>query len=466
MSRINTNISSLVAIQQLGRNQTDLSLHLQRLASGLQINSGADAPAGLIASENLKSEINGITQAIDNAARAGNVVNTAEGALGEVNSLLLQVQTLTNQAANSGALSQSEIQANQLQVDSILNSINRVANTTEFNGVKLLNGSLDYTTSGLASSAIANSQIYSASLPDNGQVQVTVQVTASAQTGSLNFAGTSIGAQPTTFEVTGNLGTQQLSFSNSAANSAVAFAINQIKTATGVSATASAGGVHLSSTAYGSSQFVSVKTISGAFVDGKSGGKDAVVNVNGQRADVDGLHASVRSDNLDISLDLTAAFGQQTTATKNFYITGGGAKFQVGSSVNQAAQVSLGIQNVSTGTLGDAVHGYLSSLGTGGAASLISGNTTAAQTVITEVIQQVSELRGRLGAFQKDTLTTNVNSLNVALTNVTASESTIADADFAVETAALTRAQVLVQANTSVLAQANATPQTVLSLLK
>src|SRR5207245_2158100 len=99
---------------------------LQRLSTGLQINTGKDAPAGLIASETLRSEINGINQAVDNSTRAGNVINTAEGALNEVSALLLQVQSLTNQAANTGALSPDEIQANQLQVDAILNSVNRI----------------------------------------------------------------------------------------------------------------------------------------------------------------------------------------------------------------------------------------------------------------------------------------------------------------------------------------------------
>src|SRR5580765_5639392 len=102
MSRINTNIASLEAINRLNKNNTDLATRLQRLSTGLKINTGKDAPAGLIASETLRSEINGIGQAIDNSQRAGNVVNTAEGALSEVNSLLLEVQSLTNQAANTG----------------------------------------------------------------------------------------------------------------------------------------------------------------------------------------------------------------------------------------------------------------------------------------------------------------------------------------------------------------------------
>src|ERR1700704_6513718 len=168
MSRINSNLASLQAQHTLSRNQSDLATRLQRLSTGLKINTGKDAPAGLIASETLRSEISGIHQAIDNSTRAGNVVNTAEGALSEVSSLLLEVQGLTNQAANTGALSPEEIKANQLQVDAILNSVNRISNTTQFNNVKLLNGSLDYTTSGVLSTAIANFQINAAKIPDNG----------------------------------------------------------------------------------------------------------------------------------------------------------------------------------------------------------------------------------------------------------------------------------------------------------
>jgi len=162
MGRINTNIPSLQAIHRLTRNNTDLATHLQRLSTGLRINTGKDAPAALIASETLRSEINGIHQAIDNSQRANNVVNTAEGALGEVSSLLLEIQGLTNEAANTGALSDQEIEANQLQVDAILNSINRIANTTQFNGMKLLNGTLDYSTSGVSASKIDIVQVNAA----------------------------------------------------------------------------------------------------------------------------------------------------------------------------------------------------------------------------------------------------------------------------------------------------------------
>ena len=462
MGRINTNIPSLQAIHRLSRNNTELATRLQRLSTGLRINTGKDAPAGLIASETLRSEINGINQAIDNSQRANNVVNTAEGALGEVSSLLLEIQALTNEAANTGALSQQEIQANQLQVDAILNSINRIANTTQFNGVKLLNGSLDYTTSGVDAAAIDIIQVNAAKLPDNGSVNITVQVTNSADVGTLTFTSSGIGSAPTTIEVSGNTGSEQLSFAASARNSAIAVAINQLKESTGVSASVIGGGqLGLYSTQFGSKQFVSVKTITGAFMDGKEFGENAVVSINGSQAEVDGLVASVRTGELDVTLTLDRAFAQTTTppnSQTSFQITGGGAKFQLGSEVNRQGQVHIGINAMSTAKLGNDVVGYLSTISSGGDNSLVGGNTNQAQKVLSAAIRQVATLRGRLGALQKNVLETNVNSLSIALENVTASESAIRDADFAEETAALTRAQILVQANTSVLAQANASP--------
>ncbi len=465
MSRINSNIGSLRAITTFNKNQTDLQTRLQRLSTGLKINSGKDAPAGLIASETLRSEIAGINQGIANSQRASNVVNTAEGSLSEVSSLLLQVQSLTNEAANTGALSTQEIQANQLQVDSILNSINRISNTTQFNGVKLLNGALDYTTSNVASTAIDTLEINAAKLPENGSITITVNVTASAQLGTLTNTASGVGASAVTIEIAGTQGTEQLSFAASTHNSAIVVAINQIRGSTGVSAALSGSALKITSTAFGSKEFVSVKTISGSFLNGKDFGANAVVSVNGTQAEVDGRTASVRTADLDVTFQLDSNFAQQTAAGTSFQITGGGAKFQIGSEVTRQGQIQIGISSVSTTKLGDGVNGYLSSIGSGGGSSLVSGNTIQAQKILSTAIRQVATLRGRLGALQKNVLDTNVSSLSVALENVTASESDIRDADFAAETAALTRAQILVQANTSVLAQANSSPQQVLSLL-
>ncbi|RLG43490.1 MAG: flagellin, partial [Thermoproteota archaeon] len=126
---------------------------------------------------------------------------------------------------------------------------------------------------------------------------------------------------------------------------------------------------------------------------------------------------------------------------------------------------SVGIQSVAPSQLGNPTDGFLSSLKSGAANALSGNNLYTAQNIVDAAVADITTLRGRLGAFQRNTLETNVNSLRVTLENVTASESAIRDADFAAETAALTRSQILVQANTSVLSLANTMPQSVLALL-
>src|SRR5215212_4775499 len=187
MARINTNVASLTAQRGLSKSQRTLNDTLQRLSSGLRINRGADDPAGLIASEGLRSEIAGINQAIDNSSRASNVISTAEGALSEVASLLLNVKDLVVEAANAGALSTEEIKANQLQVDSAVASITRISNTTTFAGLKLLNGNLDYITSGVAQSALTAVHINQANFGTATSIPVEVDVITSAQTADLEF---------------------------------------------------------------------------------------------------------------------------------------------------------------------------------------------------------------------------------------------------------------------------------------
>jgi len=469
MSRINTNVSSLIAQRVLTRNNNSLNKSLERLSTGLKINSGADDPAGLIVSENLRDEKAGITQAIDNANRASNIIGTAEGGLSEVSSLLTQLQSLVSQSANSGGLSKEEVDANQLQVDSILSTVNRIAQSTSFQGKKLLNGSYSYTTSGVASTSFDNVQINAAKIPSGKTVNVVVEVTTSAQTAQLGYTGGAIAGGNVTIEIAGNTGTEQLSFASGTTVSAVAAGINSVTTATGVSATVSGTDLRIESTEFGSDNFVSVKAVAGSFsvsggASGKDYGRDAAVTINGASAQAHGKAISFRSSNLDIEFDLDATFN--TPGTDSFHITGGGAEFALGSKVTEANKASLGISSVSTGSLGDSTSGFLSSLASGGANSLTSNNLVTAQKVIDKAIKQVSSLRGRLGAFQKFTIGSTINSLGVAYENVSASESAIRDTDFAQETANLTRNQILSQAATTVLAQANAAPQNALSLLR
>ena len=475
MSRINTNVPSLYAQQGLAKSQQALSTTLQRLSTGLRINSGADDPAGLIASQQLKSEIAGISQAVSNSQRANNVIATAEGALNEVSSLLQSVKGLIVQAANSGAMSADEIAANQLQLDSAVQSITRISETTTFAGLHLIDGSLSYLTSGLNSTAIQSLNISQANLGSNPSMPVQVNVLTSAQQANLEFTASSI-AKSVTLEVTGNNGTQTLTFTSGTAASAIAYAMNTISDSTGVTAKMNnaanaASGIVFSSTGFGSRSFVSIQAQAGTFatkdVKGNSQdrvvGRDAIATVNGALTVGDGLDLKLNTSSLDLEMTLGTTFGAGKTS---FAITGGGALFQLGAQVASNQQVSIGIPSIAASKLGNGTVGHLSDVVTGGVSSLVSGNAAAASQIIEASLNQVSILRGRLGAFQQGTLNTNINTLNVALENVTSANSSIADADFAAETANLTRSQILVQAGTSVLSTANSSPQSVLSLLQ
>jgi flagellin len=473
MARINTNVASLIAQRGLAQSQQALSTSLERLSTGLRINTGEDDPAGLIASDGLKSEIAGINEGISNSQQASNVISTAEGALNEISSLLLTIKGLVVQSANSGALSPDEIAANQLQVDSAVQSITRISNTTTFAGLQLINGNLGYITSGVDATKIDALTVSQANFGTNTTVPVNVNVLTSARTAALEYTASSI-ATSVTLNISGNLGAQTLTFTSGTTASAIAYAVNSISDSTGVTAKLTgptlASGLTFGSTGYGSKSFVSVTAQKGSFatVDTSGNaktrtvGQDAVATINGALTTGDGLNLKVNTSSLDLDLTLDKSVGIGATT---FALTGGGALFQLGPQVTSGQQVSIGIQSVAASQLGNSTVGFLNDIVTGGVSTLVGGQDGPASQIVEQAITQVSNLSGRLGAFAADTLDTNVNSLNVALENVTSSNSQIEDADFAAETANLTRAQILTQAGTSVLSTANSTPQEVLKLL-
>ena len=486
MSRINTNVSSLIAQNNLAKSNKSLSTSLERLSTGLRINRGADDPAGLIVSERLRSEIKGVGQAIDNSERAVNVIATAEAALQEISTLLTETKALIVQAANTGAFSKAEIEANQLQIDSAIDSITRISSTTSFAGLKLLNGSLDYLTSGVNNTQIQDLKIFGANFGTNSTIPVNVEVLNSAETASLFISGNTTGStgqllSSVTLEVQGVKGVQVFSFISGTALSAVAFAVNQVSDSTGVTANlVSAGdptsGLVLNSGGFGSNSFVSVRKINGGdtfqtfttqggTATNRDVGEDVLALVNGNLALGDGLKVSLNAPTLNMSLNLTAAAAQQFS-TYNFTVTGGGANYQIGPSVNSAQQVGFGIQSVAASHLGNETLGFLESVKSGNANSLVAGEQRAASDVIDVAIDQIAVMRGRLGAFERNTLQTTIRSSQISLENLTSAESKIRDTDFAYETSKLTRAQILVQAGTSQLAIANSTSQSVLALLQ
>ncbi|HVZ94271.1 MAG TPA: flagellin [Phycisphaerales bacterium] len=509
MARINTNVSSMIAQSKLARSNSQLQTTLQRLATGYRINRGADDPAGLIVSERLRTELAGLNQGVKNSERASGVISTTEGSLAEVSDLLNSIKALVVEAANTGAVSPEEINANQLQIDSAIDSITRIANTASFAGLKLLNGSLSYTTSGLDNTKIVKNQFFGVTFADRSTVDVNVEVLGSAQTAKLflNTDWTVANSLPSTvtLEISGRDGVDEITFTSGTTVNAMIDAINSRSATTGVhaarvNASDATSGIVLTSLAFGSDAFAAVKRLSGGTVlqfarlqndapgmidwatpasytaAETDSGRDVSVLVNGALATGRGLEVTVRNPNLDMKLLLSQTFGTTVNGTPEaFVITGGGARYQLGPQITAQQQVNIGLNSVAATRLGgtyvtlsDGVTQqlqFLSSLKSGGANKLNGGNLANASRILETAIDEISTVRGRLGAFERNILQTNVRSLQAGIENITASDSIIRDTDFAKETSELTRAQILVSAGTSVLATANANSQVVLQLL-
>ncbi len=521
MTRINTNVQSMLAQRVLGQNNNALNTSLERLSTGLRINRGADDPAGLIASQNLRAEKAGISAAIKNAERADQVVNIAEGGLNEVSSLLTELQSLVTLSANDAGLSQEEKEANQLQVDSILQTIDRLASSTSFQGTKLLSGTLDYEVTGVDAN-VESFKVNGAKLEYGETMDVEVITTASAQVGGffmelgtggvidLGGAGASDGNNSQfVIEIAGAEGSRELSFSSGTSIQQMVDVINTFSDVTGVEATLSGtDDMRLVSTDRGSDNFVALRvvddgniqnsnlynldadnetTASGATLGEltvanfgntiRDEGQDVEAFINGQKATTKGTVVRINTDFLDVEIDLkynngaasAGDVGKVGGANPTFTISGGGADFQLAGNVDIAGKVSLGIGNVAVREIGKVVDGsqshFLSDLGSGKDLNVADGDTSLAQKAVTQAIKEVSSLRGRLGAFQQNTIGATIRNLGTTLENTSAAESTIRDTDFASETASLTRNQVLSQSAQQVLSLANQQPQSALALL-
>ncbi|MEO1009322.1 MAG: flagellin [Planctomycetota bacterium] len=518
MTRINTNVPSMIARSNLERTNRELDTRLERLSTGLQINRGRDDPAGLIISERLRANIQGAEQGIKNSERASSVIATAEGSLSEVNELLNSIKALVVEAANTGAFSDEEIAANQAQIDSAIDSITRISDTARFGDLRLLDGSLGYQTSGVALSALGKVDIRAASFAQDDNISVEVEVLNSAQQGGLYVRGDlpTPGAvengtvlSATVLEIRGPDGVVSIDLAEGMDYEQVVTIVNRLTPSTGVVAELINGdansGLVFRSEDYGANSFVSVDRLDdpasgGTWQTYKFGddlqigdidpfpwatvgtdlveadrdqGRDVTAIVNGALANGNGLEISTANPQLSAVLllnsDLATRVGESTT----FTITGGGSLFQLGSEVVAQQQVNLGIPSLSAtrlgGTLIDGTLQFLESLKTGRENSLATskdrGDFTATSRIIDTAIDESTVVRGRLGAFERNTLQTNIRSLSLTVENLTASESLIRDADFAFETSQLTRAQILSSSGTTVLAIANQQAQNVLQLL-
>lgn len=470
-----TSTDTLRLLNILNRISARQSESLTRLTTGLRINKGADDPAGLIALRSLESELASVDAGIANAQRADAMLGVADGALTEVSTLLTEIATLVSASTSSAGLSATEIAANQAQIDAAIDSIDRIMRTTSFNGKRLLDGTFAIATTGVTASQITDVRVFSRG-NTGSDITFTVDVTAAAARAShtlVDTAGNNTSGA-TSFALAGTLGTATVTVASGSSAATIASQINLSKDLTGVSATVSTNQVVLSSTGYGSDEFVSVDVLSGGAIAGSSNtftetsgqttGTDASVLVNGQTAGVDGLTVQFSGNGYSIRFSMTEGFGTQTSTDATFTVSGsGGATFQLGT--DTSTRSTIGIDGLFSYRLGGGDSGgVLSDLKSGGSASL-TNDVAAAQKIAAKAAVDVAEAQGRIGAFQKFQVQPAVNSLSAVKSGLTDAKSVIADTDYALETAELNRQTVLRNSAIALLGLANQQAAAVLTLL-
>ncbi|MEO6362744.1 MAG: flagellin [Caldimonas sp.] len=471
---INTNISSLTAQRNSNRTQNELSTAIQRLSSGLRINSAKDDAAGLAISDRFTAQIRGINQAARNANDGISLAQVAEGALGSVTGNLQRIRELAVQSANA-TNSASDRVALQQEVAQLSTEIDRVATQTQFNGLNLLDGSFTAQQFQVGANA--------------GQT-ITVASIASARASALGaYQGFNLTAQPigtasnTPQALTVNIGgAGAISLGTVAIDAkAQAAAINS-GNVPGLIATANptnvaAGTSATSASASGSATYtVNGVAISIAGVNGAgalaSNRANAVAAINAQSAatgvvatDTGAGVSLAAADGRNISLGY-AAGGFTGSNAADFGLS---AAAITGGSLNLSYSAPSGVSGsvVFTQTGGLASSTAIAATGTAVSAIDISNvnGANAALSAIDAALQTINGSRASLGAVQ-NRFSSTIENLQTAGENLSASRSRIQDADFAAETAALSRAQVLQQAGTAMVAQANQLPQQVLQLLR
>lgn len=482
---INTNISSLNTYNQLNKNNSLMNKSLEKLSSGYRINSAADDAAGLAISEKMRGQIRGLDQAKSNSQDAISLVQTAEGALDETTSILQRMRELSVQASTD-TLTEDDRTAIQDESNQLRQEIDRIADTTEFNTKKLLNGNVakNISATGTNAASINAAKTVAGTNTAAGVYDVTFTAAATqATTGTqanatANATGLATAAASAT-AFAGDIQVNGKTVTISAGDSVddVVQKINNVNKDTGVTATFNTDGtngyISLNSDAYGSTTSVSLTatnaTLKGLFAATTGtettvtdSGTDATGTINGQTATGKGntLTLNKTGDAADgltvVGKDGTVANTHTATITVG---TDNTLTFQIGA--NQDQTMNLAINNMNAYNLGVATDVN----GTTGLDLSTASKATKAITTIDSAISKVSSERSKLGAIQ-NRLEHTINNLTTSSENLTSAESRIRDVDMASEMSKYTQKSVLNQAATAMLAQANQLPQQVLSLLK
>ena len=486
-STINTNISSMTAQRNLGATQMALSTAIQRLSSGLRINSAKDDAAGLAISERFTTQIRGLQQAARNANDGISLAQTAEGAMSGAGNILQRVRELAVQSANASN-SASDRQALQAEVGQLVGELDRIAQTTEFNGTRLLDGT--FGTQQFQVGANSNQTITTSTANLRTNIYGNNQLQAAGAAGTL----AAFGANATTagtLAINGSLGSATVAVAVNSTAKANADKINLAQASTGVVATArtelslsfaAAGAYSLTLQSDNSTtQAISFSVSATNTADGLSA---VVASINDQTSKT-GITAALNA--AGTAVVLTNATGNDISVADTTVVNAGNVVVQKLDNTGAASGAALTLTADATAATATAV-GYITldsekSFATDVTTSNVFADVGSTLVKVSELdvttfakasnalktadsaLAFISGARAKLGALQSRFETTIAN-LQVTSENLSASRSRIVDADFAQETANLSRAQILQQAGTAMVAQANQLPQGVLALLR
>lgn len=447
--RINHNIAALNTYNKLAANQAQTSKSLEKLSSGLKINKAGDNAAGLAISEKMRSQIRGLDQASSNASDGISLINTAEGALGETHSILQRMRELAVQSANDTNTTSDRAEI-QKEVDQLTEEIDRIGNSTEFNTKKLLNGGASVSASvsgtdaarvsvigGTADTTVASTVALTAWTSAAAGTDVTTATFATANT-ALGGTGGSIALQGITF--------------NFGAAETVQNVLDTVNGAgIGITATHTAtAGITFSTEAVGSAATMTVGAVTGVFagVATDSGSDASVTTASGNYSAVGNTITMTDGAAEGLSFTVSGATGAATITVDN----NGGLNMHIGANKDQTMYISVGDMR-STALGVDAID-----------VTSKTGAETAIDT-IQDALDSVSSERAKLGAYQ-NRLEHTINNLGTSSENMASAESRIRDVDMAKEMMDFTKNNILSQAATAMLAQANQQPQGVLQLLQ
>lgn len=480
--RINNNPAAINTNRNLIENQDRLLKSLEKLSSGSKVNRAADGAAALIISEQMRAQISGVKQAIDNSETAVGMVQTAEGALNEISGLLIKIRQLAVHAANEGANDEVMLQADQFEINNALETIDRMTFNTQFGLKRLLDGSqgANGVANGVGLEFVGASPNTQSSPVEGYDVRVQQLGSRARVEGDTELTQELIDAGE---EITIAEGGRTVSFQSTPGDT-VAQTLGKLRSeiqqiGLDLSMEVQDGRIVLEHNKFGSEYGFSVASTTAGVLSSEGGaleeampGRDIVgtigghvsfgrgqVLTGGEGTPVEGLQVRYKGD---VLTDADAGEGAESAGRVAVFQNS--LVFQVGGNVGQTVAVSLNSTN--TRTMGRGVTNESGFKSLRDVNVLDPQKAQDTQRIVDQAVNEVTRTRAELGAFQKNTLESNLAQLRITAENLISAESTIRDVDFASEMAEFTRNRIMVESSTAMLAQAIQLPRTVLELIE